>query len=470
MSHPVAFPKSTSGLAPNTAAAQPARSEGGPFAAFLAQASKDPTKDSTAAEEPVATGMSQRGRPPSRAAAARPRDKAPTTAAREITPAAGGHPEPASPLTSQPSPSEPRSLDTLTLALTSSVSSAAERLVPSDYEEPGAPRRGGAAAIVTASTDEETRVPSPDDDGSLAETAALPTPAADAKSSPPQAATVRESGSSPGGHWIKPATGESSPSSSSTSPQDSPVAPPVAAPALVEGLPQAPPRTGASGARTLLGPGRGASQVKSIPSGADASPASSHVGPGRASDAHADDGAAAPAAGPQLPTPPPSPTMTSPVPAAAASPLTPVIPPTVFDAAAAAEARAQAIAAMVSASNQAVIQRAASGNLDVPELGRVAVRAASLGGRVDVDVTSDRAETRAALHASAGAMAADLRQAEVPLRHLRFDGTDAGSTTPDRSQREGETNDPSPRLESPDPVTQDPPAGAAPVGSVRIVL
>ena len=466
MSHPVAFPKLTSGLAPNTATAQPERSEGGPFAAFLAQASRDPAKDSAAAEEPVPTGMSQGGRPPSRAAGARVRDKAPTTAARETTPAAGGHPEPAAPLASQPSPAESCSLDALTLALTSAVSSAAERFLPSDVDERGASRRAGAAGMVTASTDEEARVPSPGDDGSLAQTAPLPTAAAEAKPGPPQAATVRESGSSPGGHSIAPATGESSPSSSPSSPQNSP----IAAAAPVEGLSQAPSRTGASGARTNLGPGRGASGVKSTPSGDDTSPASSHTGPARASDARADDRAAAPVAGPQLPTPPPSSITTSPVPAAAASPMTAVIPSTVVDAAAAAEARTQAIAAMVSASNQAVIQRAASGNVDVPELGRVAVRAASLGGRVDVDVASDRAETRAALHASAGAMAADLRQAEVPLRHLRFDGTDAGSTTPDRSQRDRGTNDPSPRPESPDPVGQEPPAGAAPVGSVRIVL
>jgi hypothetical protein len=155
----------------------------------------------------------------------------------------------------------------------------------------------------------------------------------------------------------------------------------------------------------------------------------------------------------------------------AARTLTPVSPSTSV-AAAAGEARSQAIASMVSAANHAVIQRVATGSVDVPELGRIAVRAATLGGGVDVDVVSDRPETRAILHASAGALAADLKHAEVPLRQLRFDANMTGSTTPDRSHGSQSDRGPQEHPRRPEPVEADAeePSAIAPGTSVRIVL
>ncbi len=81
--------------------------------------------------------------------------------------------------------------------------------------------------------------------------------------------------------------------------------------------------------------------------------------------------------------------------------------------------------AFVSVANHAVIRRDASGAIDVPELGRIAVRAHSATGGVDVDVRADRADTRAVLHAHASALANDLHQAELPLARLTIERADA---------------------------------------------
>jgi hypothetical protein len=150
--------------------------------------------------------------------------------------------------------------------------------------------------------------------------------------------------------------------------------------------------------------------------------------------------------------------------------LTPVIPSTTNPAAAQSGlARTEAITTMVSAANHAIIQRVATGDIEVPNLGRIAVKAASIDGRVDIDMTSDRADTRAVLHASAGALVADLRQADITVRQLRL-ASDAGSMTPDRSPRDAGTNDTPRRHEPLESERDEQPAEAGSVATVRIVL
>ncbi len=94
-------------------------------------------------------------------------------------------------------------------------------------------------------------------------------------------------------------------------------------------------------------------------------------------------------------------------------------------------------AAAASVANQAVLRRVASGEIQVPELGRIAVRAEGTSAAVNVDVSVERTETHAALHASAGALAADLRQADVPLGQLRLERTGSQAALSDSSTGHG---------------------------------
>jgi hypothetical protein len=93
--------------------------------------------------------------------------------------------------------------------------------------------------------------------------------------------------------------------------------------------------------------------------------------------------------------------------------------------------------AALSAANQAVLRREASGEIDHPDLGRVVVRAQSHGGSIDVELQSDREETHGILHASAGALAADLREADVALGALSFVSADGAGVGLGSSQRQG---------------------------------
>lgn len=80
--------------------------------------------------------------------------------------------------------------------------------------------------------------------------------------------------------------------------------------------------------------------------------------------------------------------------------------------------------------NQAALRRGAVGEIEVPELGRVIVRAVKdATGVVDVHIQTDRAETHGILHASSIAMAADLRDADVPLGQIQIDFVGAGSSS-----------------------------------------
>jgi flagellar hook-length control protein FliK len=118
-----------------------------------------------------------------------------------------------------------------------------------------------------------------------------------------------------------------------------------------------------------------------------------------------------------------------------ASPATPLAP---------AVAGAKLRDALASVANHAVLRSEASGQIDVPELGRVAVRAHSSGGTVDVEVTAESTDARAMLRGHVGAMTADLHAADVPVGRFTVDRTDApslgSSTGSSTSSRDGGNN------------------------------
>jgi hypothetical protein len=89
--------------------------------------------------------------------------------------------------------------------------------------------------------------------------------------------------------------------------------------------------------------------------------------------------------------------------------------------------------AMSFVANQAVLRKGAVGELDVPELGRVVIRAVKgAAGTVDVHITADRPETRGILHASTAAMAADLTEANVPVGQIQIDVSGTGASLGNR--------------------------------------
>jgi hypothetical protein len=124
------------------------------------------------------------------------------------------------------------------------------------------------------------------------------------------------------------------------------------------------------------------------------------------------------------------------------------------------------------AMNQRALQSPARGEVIVPELGRVAVHARAEGAGVDVTVQASHAAAAQALHASADALAADVRAADIPVARLTFEG--AGTWTPSNtgaSAREHGAHEGSPRGgrdPHADPLPR--PAGAPRPGRVRIVL
>lgn len=135
-------------------------------------------------------------------------------------------------------------------------------------------------------------------------------------------------------------------------------------------------------------------------------------------------------------------------------------------------ARARLRDAVSSVANQSVLRQVATGSVDVPGLGRIAVRAERVGVSVDVRVASEHDETHAVLHATQGALAADLRKADVPLGHLRFDqggshfaaGAGLSSGQRDTGSGHGSRDEADAEAEA-----DEPPEGAFPA-RVRIVL
>jgi flagellar hook-length control protein FliK len=132
--------------------------------------------------------------------------------------------------------------------------------------------------------------------------------------------------------------------------------------------------------------------------------------------------------------------------------------------------------ALVSVANHAVLRGPATGQIDVPELGRVMVRAHNVGGAADVDVTADRPDTRIALQGHVHSMTVDLRQADVPVARVTVDrahgpfGQSAGSSS---SSRDGDAQAHDSSRENPqlaDDDVQPQPTDPSSPRRVRIVL
>jgi hypothetical protein len=130
--------------------------------------------------------------------------------------------------------------------------------------------------------------------------------------------------------------------------------------------------------------------------------------------------------------------------------------------------------ALASVSNRAVLRGPATGHIEVPELGRIAVHARSTGGSVDVDVTADRADTRSVLRGHVSGMTADLNQAAVPVARVTVErgaaafGDSQGSAAGDPgANRQDSSRDQSTSVERDDEPT---PADTGTAKRVRIVL
>ena len=113
----------------------------------------------------------------------------------------------------------------------------------------------------------------------------------------------------------------------------------------------------------------------------------------------------------------------------------------------------------MSVANHAVLRAPATGQIDVPELGRVEVRAHAVGGGVDVAVSADQADTRATLRGHLGAMTADLREADVPVARVSVERGDAtashGQAAQSSARDRGTHTQDSPRDQSPRDTRQD---------------
>jgi len=134
--------------------------------------------------------------------------------------------------------------------------------------------------------------------------------------------------------------------------------------------------------------------------------------------------------------------------------------------------RARLQDALTSSIHQRTLQQAASGEVVVPGLGRVAVSARADDTSVAVEVHAAQAETARALHASAGAIAADVLAADIPLSTLSFTGAGTWSR-PDGNAPGGDRPEAHARRDAPaDAASSATPARAptAPRGRVRIVL
>jgi flagellar hook-length control protein FliK len=221
-----------------------------------------------------------------------------------------------------------------------------------------------------------------------------------------------------GGAKATASTPDVAPAPSPAQPSDDPRAavPPTFGPPTANGdrsVVNAHPRASLESGAGAKGDARAAS-----PSGARASKArAAGDAPATPADANADAGS-----DPRLTT---SANVDPAAPPAAndASAVKPMAPVTKLAAAPATDpaSAARLREAFASAANHSVLRGAASGEIDVPELGRVAVRARNVGGAVDVDITADRGDVRAALKLHSGAMTSDLRQADVRVGRLTIE-------------------------------------------------
>lgn len=90
--------------------------------------------------------------------------------------------------------------------------------------------------------------------------------------------------------------------------------------------------------------------------------------------------------------------------------------------------RARLQDAFSSSMHQRAFMSPARGEVDLHELGRVSVSALTENNAVAIEVTASQVATAHALHAQAGAIAADVRAADIPVASLFFTG--AGGWTP----------------------------------------
>lgn len=77
--------------------------------------------------------------------------------------------------------------------------------------------------------------------------------------------------------------------------------------------------------------------------------------------------------------------------------------------------------AFASVAHQATLRGVASGEIDLPDLGRIAVKARSVEGGVDVEVNADRPDARSTLRSHTDAMVADLQRADLKVTRLSVD-------------------------------------------------
>jgi hypothetical protein len=150
--------------------------------------------------------------------------------------------------------------------------------------------------------------------------------------------------------------------------------------------------------------------------------------------------------------------------------MTPVTVPAAAAPADVDVGRTRMLDAVASAVNQGVMQRAATGTVEVPGWGRVAVRAERVGASVDVRVASDDVGTHAVLHEAQGALAADLRKAEIPLGHLRFEHAGAGGAETGSPRDRGAPDDPGRHDANPSDSDMSGAPEAPAASRVRIVL
>ena len=130
--------------------------------------------------------------------------------------------------------------------------------------------------------------------------------------------------------------------------------------------------------------------------------------------------------------------------------------------------RARLQDAFSSSMHQRAFMSPARGEVDLPELGRVSVSALTENNAVAIEVTASQSATAHALHAQAGAIAADVRAADIPVASLFFTG--AGGWTPSDANPSGrDAGGHGGPVEGDAPAAPTPAAGA---GSrrVRIVL
>jgi hypothetical protein len=86
-------------------------------------------------------------------------------------------------------------------------------------------------------------------------------------------------------------------------------------------------------------------------------------------------------------------------------------------------------ATVLSAANQLVMRRAAHGEMDHPELGRVDVSAHLRDGQLDVRIVAQRAETATILAPHARAIAADIHTADAPTARVDIQSRGGAATS-----------------------------------------